>query len=98
MPFSIVWSDEAERTALATSEYVAEHWPPSVLADYGMLIKQVLANLEEKPEMYPKYQDTKYRRAPIHKTVALFYEVAGEQVILHRFHANRTDPQNLPGR
>jgi len=93
----IVWSPRATADFERIVEYLLLEWNETVAYDFAEDVDRVLHIVSLMPEVYPKLNARKIRKAVVVKQVSLFYRIDehNEDIRVLRLWDNRQNPTGL---
>ena len=91
----IRWTETAKITLQETSEFILEVWNSPVNEKFLDQLEYRIQQLQRNPELGPTYENSRYRKLLLHKTVSLFYVNKPDFIKLLLIWDNRYDPDKL---
>ena len=95
MPLKIHWTPESKITYNNTLESISEKWPAKELKKFVQKTENVLSNISQNPELFPRSKRKNTRKCVVTRHTSLFYRIKQDEIELVSFWDNRQDPKKL---
>ena len=91
----VIWTPTARKSLKKTSGFVLELWNEKVLDEFLNQLNSRINQIQQYPELAPKFEDSQIRSLVIHKSITLFYLNSADHIRLLLVWDNRQDPAKL---
>lgn len=95
MALIIKWTIRAKNDYTLILEYLYAHWTKKELLTFTEKTNKALAQIAEKPEIFPASNKKKVRKCVLIKQVSIYYQIKKNEVELITFWDNRKTPKKL---
>ncbi len=91
----ISWSDEALQSLTDYVGFLEKSWNEKVVDDFLDLVDEKIDLIRVNPRIGEKVYFTEFRRALVHKNVAIYYKEDDQGIKILLVWDNRQNPENL---
>ena len=92
---TIIWTKEAMADYEQNVSYLQKKWPQKTIINFISSVNKHLSLIEDNPNLFPFYQNTKIKVAPIVPQINLFFKLDSEHIVLLRFWNNAMNPNKM---
>jgi plasmid stabilization system protein ParE len=96
MTYRVSWTSKARESYNQNLDYLAQNWEEKVYSDFVDRVESVINNIGRNPKMYVLIDPNRsIYRCVVTKHISLFYQVAGDVILLIVFWNNFREPEKL---
>jgi plasmid stabilization system protein ParE len=96
MTYRISWTEKARESYNQNLDYLAQNWEEKVYSDFVDRVQSVIHKIARNPRMYVLIDPNRnIFRCVVTKHISLFYQVAGDEILLMVFWNNFQEPEKL---
>ena len=93
---TVLWTRLAEQSYRDILEHLEEKWPAEIVIRFIYEVDLTIKQVRRNPELFQCWkEDPLIRKGFVNEYVAMYYELIGNNLVLHIFWSNSRKPEKL---